>query len=123
MSRLYDPIPGDQINYSFELLLKLQCPSKNPLTNLTAVPNDSTPLIFDNQYYRDVLMGKGLFAVDFGISRHPRTASIVNRFAAKKNYFFQVFSSAFVKLSATNVLTESKGEVRKICNQVNNKYV
>ncbi|KAK9267462.1 hypothetical protein L1049_009888 [Liquidambar formosana] len=73
------------------------------------VSNDLTHLIFDNQYYMDVVMGKGLFSIDSSISRDPRTAPIVRRFAVDQNYFFLVFSSAFVKLSSTNVLTEGKG--------------
>ncbi|KAJ0017850.1 hypothetical protein Pint_09836 [Pistacia integerrima] len=62
-------------------------------------------------YYRDILMGKGLFGVDSSLSRDPRTAAIVHKFAYDKNYFFQAFSSAFVKLSSTNVLTNAKGEL------------
>ncbi|KAK2644539.1 hypothetical protein Ddye_019734 [Dipteronia dyeriana] len=52
------------INHSFELLLKLECPTKTPLTNLTVVPNDMTPFIFYNHYYRDVVTGKGVFGID-----------------------------------------------------------
>ncbi|KAJ0080793.1 hypothetical protein Patl1_09959 [Pistacia atlantica] len=101
------------MNEGYQQLLKLACPTRTPLTNLTVVPNDLTPVVFDNQYYRDILMGKGLFGVDSSLSRDPRTAAIVHKFAYDKNYFFQAFSSAFVKLSSTNVLTNAKGEVRK----------
>jgi peroxidase len=116
-SRLYDTQPDDLMHYVYEAFLRLKCPTRVPLTNLTFVPNDITPTIFDNQYYRDILMGKGLFGIDSSISRDPRTAPIVRQFAIDQNYFFKVFSSAFVKLSSTNV--NGKGEVRRQCNHIN----
>ncbi|KAA8515536.1 hypothetical protein F0562_018853 [Nyssa sinensis] len=119
VDRLYDPEPDEGMDQSFEAQLRLSCPTQIPVENLTMVPNDITPLTFDNQYYRDVLMGRGLFGIDSSISRDPRTAPIVSQFALDQNYFFQVFSAAFVKLSSTNVLTKGKGEVRRQCNQVN----
>ncbi|XWS15546.1 hypothetical protein CRYUN_Cryun34aG0009400 [Craigia yunnanensis] len=119
VGRLFDKQPDDPIDPGFEALLRLFCPTKIPLTNLTIVPNDKTPFIFDNQYYRDVLTGKGLFTIDSRISRDPRTAPTVRQLAANLNRFFQAFSSAFVKLSSSNVLTKEKGEVRRKCNQVN----
>ncbi|KAL0012291.1 hypothetical protein SO802_007399 [Lithocarpus litseifolius] len=118
-SRLYDPQPHGHMHYGYEAFLRLKCPTRVPITNFTFVPNDITPTIFDNQYYRDVLMGKGLFTIDSSISTDPRTAPIVRHFAIDQNYFFQVFSSAFVKLSSTNVLTKGKGEVRRQCNRIN----
>ena len=119
VGRLFDKQPDDPIDPGFEALLRLLCPTKIPLTNLTIVPNDKTPFIFENQYYRDVLMGKGLFTIDSRISRDPRTAPAVRQFATNLNRFFQAFSSAFVKLSSSNVLTKEKGEVRRKCSQVN----
>lgn len=103
----------------YEILLKMKCPTKVPLTNLTFVPNDITPLIFDNQYYRDIINGRGLFGIDSSISKDPRTIPIVKTFAADQNYFFEVFASAFVKLSSTNVLTDKMGQIRSDCSRLN----
>lgn len=123
VDRLYDPTPDDRIDLGFKVLLRTQCPTRIPITNLTFLPNDLTPMIFDNQYYRNVLRGKGLFGIDSSISRDSRTAPIVMRFAVDQNYFFQVFASAFIKLSSTNILTGRNGEIRRQCNRVNSdKY-
>ncbi|KAK8353849.1 hypothetical protein E1A91_A05G185100v1 [Gossypium mustelinum] len=119
VDRLFDRQPDDQINPGFGVILRLLCPTKTPLTNLTVVPNDKTPLCFDNQYYRDVLLGNGLFTIDSRISTDQRTAPIVRQFAADSRRFFRVFTSAFVKLSSSNVLTNEEGQVRRKCNQVN----
>ncbi|XP_027330401.1 peroxidase 29 [Abrus precatorius] len=119
VGRLYDPRVGDKMDFGFGASLRVACPTQVPLTNLTVVPNDITPVTFDNQYYRDIMMGRGLFGIDSSISTDPRTAPIVTRFAMDQNNFFQAFSSAFVKLSSTNVLTKVQGDVRRKCNQVN----
>lgn len=124
VGRLYDREPGDHshrggMDLAFEAMLRLNCPTRVPLTNLTVVSNDLTPVAFDNQYFTNILMGKGLFGIDSSISSDPRTMPIVRRFAADENYFFSVFSSAFVKLSSTNVLTEQKGKVRRQCTRIN----
>ncbi|EXB77043.1 Peroxidase 29 [Morus notabilis] len=119
VDRLYNEKLSNQMNWSFKALLRLTCPTKVPLTNLTFVPNDSTSLAFDNQYYKDILMGKGSFGIDASISRDPRTKPVVRRFAADQSYFFHVFSSAFVKLSSTRVLTDKEGEVRRQCYRIN----
>ena len=124
MSRLYDRKSGDDAHHdgmdlAFEAILRLKCPTRVPLTNLTVVSNDLTPLVFDNQYYTNILIGKGLFGIDSSVSSDPRTMPIVRRFAADQNYFFNVFSSAFIKLSSTNVLAQKKGEVRRQCNRIN----
>ncbi|XP_043693160.1 peroxidase 29-like [Telopea speciosissima] len=122
VDRIYNqkqPSEEERINLGFQILLRLKCPTRVPFTNLTFVRNDITSLIFDNQYYRDVMNGRGLFHIDSSISMDHRTAPIVEEFAADQEYFFQVFSSAFVKLSSSNVLTGEKGQIRRQCNQVN----
>jgi len=119
VNRLYDPKPTDQMDLGFQLRLRLSCPTVIPSNNVTVVPSDLTTVIFDNQYYRDAATGRGLFPIDSSISRDARTMAIVGQFAVDKIYFFQTFSSAFVKLASTGVLTGDKGEVRLDCSQVN----
>ncbi|KAK9022990.1 hypothetical protein V6N11_003226 [Hibiscus sabdariffa] len=94
VDRLFERQPDDPINPSFKAMLRLLCPTEKPLTNLTIVPNDKTPLAFDNHYYKDVLMGKGLFTIDSRISIDQRTAPIVAEFAANKYRFFQIVRTA-----------------------------
>jgi peroxidase len=109
----------DNMDWRYKSSLRLACPTEIPMTNLTFVPNDMTPTLFDNHYYRDIMMGRGLFGIDSYISTDPRTAPVVMRFAVDQNYFFDSFKSAFVKLSSSNVLTNMQGEVRRKCYQRN----
>lgn len=120
VDRLYHPKSDDHsLNLVYRATLRLKCPTRVPLTNLTLLSSDLTPVIFDNQYYKDLVMGKGLFLIDSRLWRDHRTAHIVKRFAEDKGHFFQVFSSAFLKLSKTNIIGGSKGEIRKHCNRIN----
>ncbi|CAJ2649470.1 peroxidase 29-like protein [Trifolium pratense] len=119
VGRLYNQQIRDNMDWRFKTSLRLACPTEIPLTNLTFVPIDMTPTIFDNHYYREILMGRGLFGIDSYISTDPRTAPFVMRFAVDQNYFFDSFKSAFVKLSSSNVLTNMQGEVRRKCSQRN----
>lgn len=119
--RLYDSkdrVQHEEMEWGFEALLRLKCPTQVPLTNDTFVVNDLTTLVFDNQYYRNVVGGRGLFTVDAAIASDPRTAPIVRRFAADQAYFFRAFSSAFVKLSSA-VVPATDGQIRRRCNRVN----
>ncbi|KAK6917773.1 hem peroxidase [Dillenia turbinata] len=119
VDRIYDSKPSNKMDFSFKALLRLQCPTLIPFTNVTSIPIDATPLVFDNQYYKDAVMGRGLLSIDSRIAFHPQTAPTFRRFENDQSYFFQVFSSAFAKLSSTNVLSGTKGEIRRYCNRVN----
>ncbi|MCI30533.1 peroxidase, partial [Trifolium medium] len=49
------------------------------------------------------------------------TISIVNKFSADQNTFFESFKAAMVKMGNIGVLTGTKGEIRKQCNFINPK--
>ncbi|KAM0944371.1 putative peroxidase [Dioscorea sansibarensis] len=118
--RLYDREERHKdynMDYGYEIMLRLKCPFKVPSSNETFVANDLTSLIFDNQYYKDIVSGRGLFTVDSEIALDPRTAPFVKMFAEDQEYFFRSFSMAFVRLSSSVIL--STGEIRRVCNRVN----
>jgi peroxidase len=91
----------------FKAFLMFNCPRGSLISNLTFVQNDPTTFVFDNQYYINAEM-----AMD------PRTAGIVQHFASGQEGFFRGFSSAFLKLSSSVVLTGSQGIIRKTCNEL-----
>lgn len=84
------------------------------------VRNDrGTPMILDNNYYRNILDNKGLLIVDHQIALDKRTRPHVKKMAKNQDYFFKEFSKAIAILSENNPLTGSKGEIRKQCNVAN----
>ncbi|XP_068664272.1 peroxidase 29-like [Aristolochia californica] len=117
----YEGQPEEQIGgmgSHFQKFLKLSCRKTGSLAKTAFLTNDLTNLVFDNQYFRDTVDGKGVLRVDAEISRNPRTAPIVAQFAEDQNYFFEVFTSAFVKLSSSGVLTGDQGRVVRTCNGI-----
>ncbi|KAJ7568415.1 hypothetical protein O6H91_01G031900 [Diphasiastrum complanatum] len=116
IDRLY-PNPEADLGVLFLGQLRFQCPTANPqlINNNTVINNDLTNLIFDNQYFRDVMAGRGLFFIDSQLGLDQRTSGTVAAFAANQQLFFNTFSSAFMKLAATNVLTGNAGQIRTNC--------
>lgn len=99
-----------------DLFVKLSCPLGSLSSNLSFIQNDLTSLSFDNRYFRDALGSRGVLKVDANMAIDPRTAPIMQQFAANQEYFFQAFTSAFLKLSVAGVLTGSEGVIRRSCN-------
>lgn len=120
LNRIY-PTMDPTLLSSMQSMLSSQCPTEDSgsLNNNTILSNDSSNFFFDNQYFKDVLAGKGLFKIDSNLAYNPVTLAHVDRFANDQNDFFNVFSSAFVKLVSHGVLTGSAGEIRKNCHMVN----
>ncbi|KAF8401307.1 hypothetical protein HHK36_012240 [Tetracentron sinense] len=107
-----------EMDPGFEAFLKLSCPQGSLTSNSSFVGNDLTDFVFDNQYYRDTMGGRGVLKIDAYMAMDPRTAPIMAHFANNKDDFYQAFISAFVKLSSTGVLTGNQGVVRKSCNAI-----
>ena len=87
------------------------------------VRNDrGTPMILDNNYYRNILDNKGLLIVDHQLATDKRTKPYVKKMAKSQDYFFKEFSRAITILSENNPLTGTKGEIRKQCSVVNKHH-
>lgn len=87
------------------------------------VRNDrGTPMILDNNYYRNILDNKGLLIVDHQLANDKRTKPYVKKMAKSQDYFFREFSRAITLLSENNPLTGTKGEIRKQCSVANKHY-
>ncbi|XWS61085.1 hypothetical protein CRYUN_Cryun07bG0095300 [Craigia yunnanensis] len=113
-SSLHDIDPS--INGEFAESLRKKCPKPNKDHNAGQFL-DSTASTFDNNYYKQLLAGKGVFGSDQGLFSDYRTKWIVESFAKDQSLFFREFAASMVKLGNVGVM--ENGEVRVKCRVVN----
>ncbi|KAK9143531.1 hypothetical protein Syun_012931 [Stephania yunnanensis] len=106
------------INTDFANILKRVCPQHNHNANAGQFL-DSTASRFDNNYYKQVLMGKGVFGSDQALASDGRTRWIVESFARDEDLFFREFAASMVKLGNIVSGWDNNGEVRLRCSSVN----
>ncbi|KAK6117750.1 hypothetical protein DH2020_048511 [Rehmannia glutinosa] len=104
------------LNPQFTTDLKGKCPKPNTDRNAGQFL-DSTSSVFDNDYYRRVVGGKGVFVSDQSLLGDYRTRWMVEAFARDQGLFFGEFARAMVRLGSVGVV--ENGEVRKNCRVVN----
>ncbi|KAI3720771.1 hypothetical protein L2E82_31764 [Cichorium intybus] len=109
-------VTDPSINSEFVINLTKKCPVKNKDHNAGEFL-DSTSSVFDNDYYKRISMGKGVFGSDQALYGDYRTKSIVDSFAKDEKLFFREFVTSMVKLGNVGVI--ENGEVRVKCSIVN----
>ncbi|KAI3884238.1 hypothetical protein MKW92_044335 [Papaver armeniacum] len=121
--RLY-PEVSPEINPDHVEHMLHKCPDAIPDPKAVQyVRNDrGTPMILDNNYYRNILDNKGLLIVDHLLATDPRTKPYVKKMAKSTDYWSKEFSRAITILSENNPLTGTKGEIRKHCSVANKHH-
>ena len=113
-STSHDTDPSMSVEFAQELRKK--CPKPNKDRNAGQFL-DSTSSAFDNNYYKGVVAGKGVFGSDQALVSDYRTRWIVESFARDQSLFFKEFVASMVKLGNVGVI--ENGEVRAKCRVVN----
>mgnify|MGYP000246951518 CR=1 FL=1 len=118
MNRLYQYNATNQVDPSLDIhyasILQAQCPLRGDV-NIVQALDPITPFSFDNNYYKNLLLGKGLLASDEALYTDPQTKNIVKLFATNQERFFTSFTSAMVKLGNVGVKTGTQGNIRRNC--------
>ncbi|KAF3795809.1 Peroxidase 51 [Nymphaea thermarum] len=121
-NRLFDynrRFPVDpSMNATYAKQLQVQCP-RNVDPNIAVGMDSVTPFAFDNQYFKNLLQGKGMFTSDQVLYTDPRSRSIVELFARNNQAFNVAFANAMTKLGRVGVKTGNQGEIRRDCAFVN----
>ncbi|XP_055808630.1 cationic peroxidase 1-like [Solanum dulcamara] len=113
--RLYN---DTNINASFATSVKSNCPQSGGDNNIS--PLDTTsPTIFDNFYYKNLRIQKGLLHSDQQLFNGGSTDSIVNTYSSNSATFFTDFANAMVKMGNLSPLTGTNGQIRKNCRKTN----
>ncbi|XP_022774996.1 peroxidase 17-like [Durio zibethinus] len=82
---------------------------------------DATPRLFDNQYFRDLVAGRGFLNSDQTLFTFPQTREYVKLFSNDQNEFFNAFVEGMLKMG--DLQSGQPGEVRTNCRVVNSRAV
>ncbi|XP_071740310.1 peroxidase 17 [Rutidosis leptorrhynchoides] len=78
---------------------------------------DFTPRIFDNQYFKDLVNGRGFLNSDETLYTYPLTREYVRRYSQNQSEFFKDFVEGMIKMG--DLQSGRPGDVRKNCRVVN----
>ncbi|KAM2225071.1 hypothetical protein FF2_018893 [Malus domestica] len=123
MFRLYNQSGSGKPDPVFELKyrdkLKKLCPlimGQNVTGDL-----DATPLVFHNQYYKDLVSGRRFLNSYQTLVTYPQTRIYVEQFSSDQTEFFKAFVKGMIKMG--DLQFEQPGEVRRNCRVVNRRPV
>ncbi|CAL4950597.1 unnamed protein product [Urochloa decumbens] len=107
------------LDASYAAYLRTNCPRSGGDDNLFPLDFVS-PAKFDNFYFKNLLVGKGLLSSDeVLLTKSAETAALVKAYADDVHLFFQHFAQSMVKMGNVSPLTGAQGEVRKNCRRIN----
>ncbi|KAE9620931.1 putative peroxidase [Lupinus albus] len=115
MFRLYNQsgtgMPDPTINQNYRQKLNNICP--HDVDQNVTVDLDSTPLIFDNQYFKDLVAGRGFLNSDQTLYTSPETKELVRLYSRDQDEFFNAFVEGMLKMG--DLISDQPGEVRRNC--------
>ncbi|OIT04226.1 peroxidase 40 [Nicotiana attenuata] len=110
---------NSDINLDFLESLQQLCSVSDTNTTLANL-DDMTPSTFDNQYYVNLLSGKGLLVSDQVLATgDDNTREIVQTYVDDPSTFFEDFTNSMLKMGSLVPPTGTTGEIRANCRVVN----
>lgn len=106
------------LNRTYTDQLRRMCP-KNVDPRVAIDMDPVTPRSFDNQYFKNLQRGMGLFTSDQVLHADARSRPTVDFWAQNSQAFQQAFVSAITKLGRVGVKTGSNGNIRHSCDAFN----
>ncbi|KAI7998207.1 Cationic peroxidase 1 [Camellia lanceoleosa] len=110
------------IDSQFAASLRANCSSNGDL-NILFPLDTTTPMAFDNAYFKNLQSQKGLLHSDQQLFSGGYADRFVNTYSSNSTTFFSDFASAMVKMGNLNPLTGTSGEIRTNCRKINAHYV
>ncbi|RDY08020.1 Peroxidase 72 [Mucuna pruriens] len=99
--------------------LRTKCPKSGGDQNLFFL-DYGTPYKFDNSYFKNLLVNKGLLSSDQVLfTANQESAQLVNLYAERNDIFFLQFAKSMVKMGNISPFTNSRGEIRQNCRRIN----
>ncbi|KAG7539525.1 hem peroxidase [Arabidopsis suecica] len=114
--------PDLTLSQYYATLLRQRCPRSGGDQNLFFL-DFATPFKFDNHYFKNLIMYKGLLSSDeILFTKNRESKELVKLYAENQEAFFEQFAKSMVKMGNISPLTGAKGEIRRICRRVNHAY-
>lgn len=98
--------------------MKRNCPSNGGNENLAPL-DTTTPVVFDNGYFKDLVNNKGLMHTDQQLFNGGSTDSQVTSYSKYPGSFDWDFASAMIKMGNLSPLTGKDGQIRTSCWKTN----
>ncbi|KAK6927176.1 hem peroxidase [Dillenia turbinata] len=106
------------IDSTYATSLQSNCPSSGGDDNLSPL-DTSSPVTFDNAYYKNLIGKKGLLHSDQQLFNNGSADSQVSNYSSNSAYFFSDFAAAIVKMGNISPLTGTSGQIRTNCRKTN----
>ncbi|RCV04705.1 hypothetical protein SEVIR_1G022700v4 [Setaria viridis] len=110
------------INPAFAALRRRTCPAAAGSGDGNLAPLDvTTQLLFDNAYYGNLLVRRGLLHSDQELFNGGSQDALVQQYSANPALFAADFVTAMIKMGSIRPLTGSAGQIRANCRVVNSR--
>ncbi|CAI0549208.1 unnamed protein product [Linum tenue] len=113
-----ETVAKDVIDPNFARKKRRMCPASGG-DRLVQPLDPMTPTSFDNNYFKALMLRKGLLASDQVLFSGGSTDGIVREYSRNGGKFKGDFAAAMVKMGRIGVLTGSKGQIRRTCSKAN----
>ncbi|KAL0389048.1 UNVERIFIED_CONTAM: Peroxidase 4 [Sesamum calycinum] len=111
---------NSNIDASFAKLRQGNCPRTNGSGDNRLAPLDlTTPTLFDNAYFKNLIAKKGLLHSDQVLYNGGSTDSLIESYSKNPKSFNSDFVAAMIRMGDITPLIGSKGEIRKNCRKPN----
>ncbi|XP_074558290.1 peroxidase P7-like [Curcuma longa] len=108
------------IDSAFATQRQRNCPSASGSGDDNLAPLDlQTPVVFDNDYYKNLVVRRGLLHSDQELFNNGSQDSLVRQYSNNNAAFSSDFTAAMIKMGNISPLTGTSGEIRVNCRKVN----
>ncbi|OIT38591.1 PREDICTED: cationic peroxidase 1-like [Nicotiana attenuata] len=107
----------NNIDSTFASQRQVDSPRSGGDSNLA--PLDPTPLLFDSEYFSNLLCKKGLLHSDQALFSGGQTDNLVQIYSTNLGTFAKDFVESIIKMGNIKSLTGDQGQIRVNCRKVN----
>ncbi|XP_058740119.1 peroxidase 44-like [Vicia villosa] len=90
-------------------------------SNGAAFLDQNTSFVVDNEFYKQILVKRGVMQIDQQLALDKSTSTFVSNFASNGDKFGKSFASAMIKMGKVGVLVGNQGEIRQNCRVFNKR--